>query len=468
MGTKELARLWENLSIKDEDSEIHQVSEGLGKEGVEDVDHCLVGKVLSRKRVNREAFKSVIEQLWSPFGIVEIEVVGENIFMFYFSNPEVRNQIWRRGPWHFDKSLIVLVQLEGTGDISQLRFDKAEFWVQIHDIPIICMNKRMAKWLAEQIGRVIEIPMESRECWGKFLRVKVLIDISRPLKRWLRLKLDKSDNVVVVGLKYERLSEFCYACGRVGHGVNDCTDGDAKKDALDGSMAKFGSWLRAVPAEKVMYKSSSQGSGRSSGKKKTSEENREASNKETPTLENSSVALPKGGSENSTTAASAEGEAKSLEPLPWVEIAGGEETERICIDRPLSGPVQGSDGSPSRMPPTYLGPAMMGDKAYIAAESLCCLSSRSNELDQEQSDKLHIKTDSQVQRKKWKWAAKEAQKINGQSNSSAQIRERGTHGHSKRKVNFEILDEERKPKKGKAIVLAASSLNLIATAEPVE
>ncbi|TXG58077.1 hypothetical protein EZV62_015906 [Acer yangbiense] len=148
MESKELAKLCENLSLADEDSEIHQMFGGIENEGVKDVHHCLVGKVLSSRRVNREAFKTVIEQIWSPFGNVDIEVVGENTFMFYFANPEDRNRIWRRGPWHFDRHLIALEKPEGTGNISQLSFSKAEFWVQIHDIPIMCMNRCMAKWLA--------------------------------------------------------------------------------------------------------------------------------------------------------------------------------------------------------------------------------------------------------------------------------------------------------------------------------
>jgi hypothetical protein len=59
------------------------------------------------------------------------------------------------------------------GSISQLRFNKVELWIQIHDVPISCMNRRTAKWMADQIGRVIEIPSESKDCWGKFMKVKV-------------------------------------------------------------------------------------------------------------------------------------------------------------------------------------------------------------------------------------------------------------------------------------------------------
>ncbi|KAK2648366.1 hypothetical protein Ddye_015855, partial [Dipteronia dyeriana] len=184
MSAAEIAQLYENLSLADEDGAVHEILEEIIKNGVEDVDRCLVGKVLLRKKVNREAFKGLIKQILSPFGHVEVELVRDNICMFYFINKDDRNRVWQRGLWHFDKSLIVLEKSEG---------------------------------------------QESRECWGKYMTVKVCIDILKPLNRWLRLKIGKADGVTLVGLKYERLLEFCYACGRIGHGIKECMDEEARK-----------------------------------------------------------------------------------------------------------------------------------------------------------------------------------------------------------------------------------------------
>ncbi|TXG54000.1 hypothetical protein EZV62_019256 [Acer yangbiense] len=222
MSLVDLVGLCENLSVMDVDGKVLEVSEEVQIDGVEDVDRSLVGRVLSGKKVNRDAFKSLIDQLWHPFGSVEIEMVGVNTFTFSFPNKDDRNRFWCRGLWHFGKHLIVLEKPVGAEEVKTLGFDRAELWVQIHDIPIMCMNRRTARWLAEQIGGVIEIPSDSRECWGQFLRVKILLDITKPLKRWLRLKLDKSDNIVVVGLKYKRLSDFCFVYGRIRHVVKEC------------------------------------------------------------------------------------------------------------------------------------------------------------------------------------------------------------------------------------------------------
>ncbi|KAI9160702.1 hypothetical protein LWI28_010824 [Acer negundo] len=249
MDAAEIARLCASLSISDVDGPIRQVSGEMISGGLNDVEHCLVGKVLSGKRVNREAFKKVIEQLWSPIGKVEIESVGENIFMFFFPNLEVRSMVWSRGPWHFDQCPIMLEKPTGAGNISTLPFRMVDFWVQIHNLPLMCMNTRMAKYLAEQIGSVVELPADSRECWGRFLRVKVKIDISKPLKRCVRLSADGSREVTTAILLYERLPDFCYACCLIGHGLRDCPNDDARLEALEGEATKYGSWLREASVE---------------------------------------------------------------------------------------------------------------------------------------------------------------------------------------------------------------------------
>ncbi|TXG57559.1 hypothetical protein EZV62_015388 [Acer yangbiense] len=117
MSAAELADLYENLSLAEEDGAMLEVAEEAQMDGEVDVDRSLL--------------------------------IGENTFMFYFVNREERNQFWNRGPWHFGKNLIVLEKPVGSGDVSKLKFNKSEFWIQIHDIPIMCMNRRTARWLAE-------------------------------------------------------------------------------------------------------------------------------------------------------------------------------------------------------------------------------------------------------------------------------------------------------------------------------
>ncbi|TXG73559.1 hypothetical protein EZV62_002138 [Acer yangbiense] len=203
MSAADLAGLCENLLLADEDGAVLEIAEEAQMDGEKDVNRCLVGRVLSGKKINMEAFKNLIDQLWNPFGNVEVELVSENTFMFYFVNQDERNRFWNRGPWHFGKNLIVLKKPVGFGAVSKLEFNKTEFWIQIHDIPIMCMNRRTARWLAEQIGVVIEILAESRECWDNGYGTEIR--------------------------KTFRLLDFYFTCGKVGHVLKECNDEEAKQ-----------------------------------------------------------------------------------------------------------------------------------------------------------------------------------------------------------------------------------------------
>ncbi|TXG46618.1 hypothetical protein EZV62_027882 [Acer yangbiense] len=388
MGTSEIARLCKNLSIKDEDRDIHQVTEEIGEVGVEDVDHCLVGKVLCGKRVNREAFRSVIEQLWSPFGNVEIEVVGENTFLFYFKNPNDRNRVWQRGPWHFDKSLIVLEKSEGTGDISQLSFSKAEFWVQIHDIDYVYESKN---------GEVAS-------------------GTNRPLKRWFRLKLDKSDKVVVVGLKYERLPEFCYACGQIGHGRNECNDEEAKREAIKGPITKFGSWMRASSSEKVKFKSPSNGSGGSSEKGGFMGESREQGKTGTSTSGSTSLAVQKGGAISPVTESLIKATREQVKTLGSGPKEGEELLDRMCVDGPFIGPVGQAEEKTRDLEVLNIGPSRSSLSPTKVRPVSLRIDGGSTEtgmqLDTQKTGQvpnLETQTPTKVKGKKWKHAARETQ-----------------------------------------------------------
>ncbi|MBA0847352.1 hypothetical protein Goshw_016695 [Gossypium schwendimanii] len=55
-----------------------------------------------------------------------------------------------------------------------------------------------------------------------FMRIRVQIDIRRPLKR--RKKISFGGNCSYVTFKYERLSLFCFYYGKLGHNDSFCEE----------------------------------------------------------------------------------------------------------------------------------------------------------------------------------------------------------------------------------------------------
>ena len=79
---------------------------------------------------------------------------------------------------------------------------------------------------------------------SEFLRARVAMDISKPLPCVSKLK-SGGKQIGLVELKYECLPNFCYWCGRVTHGKQDCEVWLRGRGKLSGDDQQYGEWLRA-------------------------------------------------------------------------------------------------------------------------------------------------------------------------------------------------------------------------------
>lgn len=69
-------------------------------------------------------------------------------------------------------------------------------------------------------------------CLGQFARVRITTLLNKPLQRCVNIKVDDEKAPQLVLLRYERLPDFCHACGRVGHVLRHCDDEEVDKEVL--------------------------------------------------------------------------------------------------------------------------------------------------------------------------------------------------------------------------------------------
>ncbi|TXG49311.1 hypothetical protein EZV62_025186 [Acer yangbiense] len=245
MGLEEIERLCASMSIKDREGPVRTLNAGLKMGGAQKMALCLAGKILSPDLVNMDAFRSLIARIWKVRGGVEIEVITNNVYAFHFQLSEDRRKVFASGPWKFDDSLIVLEEPTGTRSIKGLKFDKVDFWVQISNLPLLCMTREIAKFLGGIVGEVREVDSRPMgDCLGKFVRVRVAVDITKPLRRFLRVDV-LSDGEETI------MPSFCFRCGLLGHTVRGCPDGDCHSP-INSKDLQYGVWMRAVaPAKPV-------------------------------------------------------------------------------------------------------------------------------------------------------------------------------------------------------------------------
>ena len=76
------------------------------------------------------------------------------------------------------------------------------------------------------------------------MRVRVELDITKPLSRGRRVRFGPDSNGWV-SFRYERLPVFCYWCGRLTHDAKDCDMWIRSKGKLNVQQQPFGEWMRA-------------------------------------------------------------------------------------------------------------------------------------------------------------------------------------------------------------------------------
>ncbi|KAE9461554.1 hypothetical protein C3L33_06540, partial [Rhododendron williamsianum] len=199
----------------------------------------LVGKILSSKILNKIGVQKVIEKAWRTEEEFSISAWKDNIYAFGFKNDDDLCRIISKGPWSVMGSLLILRKWDQSKTFSDLDFSFSPFWIQIHGLPLGFLNPKAGMEIAKSLGEVITVeePGE-RGKLANFLRVRIWVDITKPLKKGFFLRRAKEEDIWI-SFKYERLSDFCYGCGIVGHSVNDCKEKSslvAKKWSFDGSL----------------------------------------------------------------------------------------------------------------------------------------------------------------------------------------------------------------------------------------
>ena len=122
----------------------------------------------------------------------------------------------------------MIAPYDGFSKPSSIKLDRLEIWAQIHDFPDGYVSQIPS--LASKLGDFVYAEPASHDFEGNFHRVQVKIDVGKPLKNAVSLKV--IEKRMIFRVKYERLPNWCVVCGRLGHLYKEHGDGVHPPSAL--------------------------------------------------------------------------------------------------------------------------------------------------------------------------------------------------------------------------------------------
>jgi hypothetical protein len=222
-----------------------------------------VGKIFSERHAKAEYVGRTLGGLWSPFSGVECKDLGRNRFLFSFHDEISKDRAIEDGPWRFNKDLIVMEDFKPSKTIDDYEFKTIPIWVRAYGIPMGMMDSDTGELVGEHIGQFIEVDLDHNgNAMGEFLRIKVRMDITKPITRFITLEIEdeeseqdqtndqmmsveengkKEKEMKFITFKYEYLPDFCYSCGIIGHTEIFCPARTRREGAR-----QFGPELRAI------------------------------------------------------------------------------------------------------------------------------------------------------------------------------------------------------------------------------
>ena len=187
--------------------------------------HNLLGELISSKVIGFNSVKDVVLKAWRPTCALEVKRLGGNVYLFNFQHKADLHKAFLRRPWSIRGGHLILKKWSSELTWLEIDFSLSSFWVQVHSLPRLWKSEDNLKAIGRKLEVVLEVNFNGKGGgeWRRFTRVRVGLDISKPLILGFFLPRPNLKDLWI-SLKYEMLADICYNCGIIGHEESKCVE----------------------------------------------------------------------------------------------------------------------------------------------------------------------------------------------------------------------------------------------------
>ena len=261
---EKLEVLWNKLSFMEEEGEGVDLGSSSTRVAKEVGKNCAIMKIMTHKSISFDALRKNMRILWKTNKWVNFSELEAELFLVEFGDGKDKKKILDMSLWSFEKQLVIIQEFEGELTPMEMELKWSPFWIQSFNLPLMSRTKETGWAIGSFLGEVMEVDVpDSGVIWGKCLRVRVRIDVTKRLIQGKKTTIEGGE-ARWVQFKYERLPNFCYCCGLLSHALKDCL-----ASSITGRLTEVGlqywAWLRGDPFGRFQKEPGKNGRGENRG-----------------------------------------------------------------------------------------------------------------------------------------------------------------------------------------------------------
>ncbi|XP_021738181.1 uncharacterized protein LOC110704670 [Chenopodium quinoa] len=184
---KEVRILDSNVLVEETEEAVVWEEDGVA-EDEERVELRLVGKIWTDRHINVSAFMNTVRTIWQPKHGLDISSSGKNLFAFQFYHWKDKQRVIEGQPWHFDRHVLVLGEIEGNKKPSEMELHEFPMWVRVYNLPFKGrLNNANVEAVGNKIGSYIKMDSSGSIGIDKFVRMRIMIDARKPLLQKVKI-----------------------------------------------------------------------------------------------------------------------------------------------------------------------------------------------------------------------------------------------------------------------------------------
>lgn len=217
----------EDFEISDADCSYTQGKHGLNVSFSEKVHtkldfglRCSVVVKLMGKPNSSNTFDFILKGLrrkWQTKSGWRLIDLPNDYFLVKFNLEEDMNDILCGGPWIIAGQTLTVRKWNPGFDPMTDVIGKMAVWVRICGLPVKYFRDFAVEKIGKILGEVVRVdPVTIGQARGKFARLCVEVDLSKPLRPFVEVES------VAYNVVYEGISMICFECGCYGHSKDKC------------------------------------------------------------------------------------------------------------------------------------------------------------------------------------------------------------------------------------------------------